>query len=848
MKVPAAFRPARAMGIFDTFRINRAISAIAASPLSGGERSQALERLRAIGSRAVPKLVSALPHDQFNTLGQLLGELVTNATLPIVVEDGLLNANAEVANRAKRALLGARHIDPNRLLELYVARGGAVVNIADLLGSHKERITAKSVLRLLEISREDNQPAVFALIDRIADKAMVPALIGFLKSAEWEGRFHIASTIARFPDEAVRDAFVRLLADPHKTVRQAALDGIAGLGMAVPVGPICAMLRDPDMVVQAKAIDALIKLNDADSIRYLLEILQDESEHVRRGAVEVLNAVGNANAIKDLLFALKDKDWWVRVRAADALGAIGGPKVIDAVLQILSDGEGDEFMRRTAVEILNTTKDERAFGYLVKALQDPDWWVRERAIDALANLGNKEAVAHLIALLAQDNQTTPVAIRALAQLADPCAVPPIMDKLKTTDEMIQREAVEAIGALATPPQLQVVLQWLREMIPVNEDIRETVQRVSAELAARHARSAKLRAPATVSVMRPTAAAAQGAQDQAPDSPSLHMEKTLDCMMPVPAPAGTHVKTTPINQESRGAFLPAAAAADARPPAEHASIEPGQVLGGRYRIIRELGRGGFGTVLQVADQMVGEEIALKLINPQIVQEESTIARFMHEVRYARKITHKNVIRVHDFLMVESYYAISMEYFASCPLSRRIRGGLHQQPQRGLKFARDIARAIHVAHQANIMHRDLKPPNLLVDDDDVLKIVDFGLAAASSNDNSRVTKTGHLIGTPSYMSPEQVRGLSVDSRTDIYSLGVVMYEIFTGTVPYTADNPMSVLYQHIEGAKEAPRTRNPLLAPEIEAIILKAMAVRPDDRYQSAHELLAALDAVGLRAAA
>ena len=148
----------------------------------------------------------------------------------------------------------------------------------------------------------------------------------------------------------------------------------------------------------------------------------------------------------------------------------------------------------------------------------------------------------------------------------------------------------------------------------------------------------------------------------------------------------------------------------------------------------------------------------------------------------------------------------------------------------------------------MHRDLKPPNLLVNDDDVLKIVDFGLAAASSNDSSRVTKTGHLIGTPSYMSPEQVRGLNVDFRTDIYSLGVVMYEIFTGTVPYTADNPMGVLYQHIEGAKEPPRSRNPLLSGDIEAVILKAMALRPDDRYQSAHELLAALDALGLREAA
>ena len=237
-----------------------------------------------------------------------------------------------------------------------------------------------------------------------------------------------------------------------------------------------------------------------------------------------------------------------------------------------------------------------------------------------------------------------------------------------------------------------------------------------------------------------------------------------------------------------------------------------------------------------------------LNPHVVQDDSTIARFMHEVRYARRITHANVIRVYDFLMIDSYYAISMEYFASSPLSRRIRAGLHQQPARALKYVRDIARAIHVAHEADVMHRDLKPPNLLVNDDDILKIADFGLAAASSNDSSRVTKVGHLIGTPSYMSPEQVRGLRIDSRTDIYSLGVVMYEMFTGTVPYTSDNPMGVLYQHLEGTKELPRARNPLLSTKIEAVILKAMEVRPDDRYQTAHELLDALDAVDLKEAA
>jgi eukaryotic-like serine/threonine-protein kinase len=266
------------------------------------------------------------------------------------------------------------------------------------------------------------------------------------------------------------------------------------------------------------------------------------------------------------------------------------------------------------------------------------------------------------------------------------------------------------------------------------------------------------------------------------------------------------------------------------------------------VTSELGRGGFGIVLRVNDQIIGEDIALKLISPQLIQDEENITRFLHEVRYSRKVTHENVIRVHDFLEIDGLYGISMEHFASQPLSHHIRGGLDRRPARAITLVRDIARGIRSAHQASVMHRDLKPANILVNDAQLLKIVDFGLAAACSHANSRLTRTGTLIGTPSYMSPEQGRGVDIDYRTDIYSLGIIMYEMFTGTVPYAADNPLAVLYLHMHGKKDPPSARNPLISPQLEAVILKAMAVEPADRYQSADELLAALDLLEIPEAA
>jgi eukaryotic-like serine/threonine-protein kinase len=279
-----------------------------------------------------------------------------------------------------------------------------------------------------------------------------------------------------------------------------------------------------------------------------------------------------------------------------------------------------------------------------------------------------------------------------------------------------------------------------------------------------------------------------------------------------------------------------------------NIRPGTVIAERYLVRGEIGRGAFGTVLRASDQVIGEEIALKIINPELVQDEEHVTRFLHEVRYSRKVTHENVIRVYDFIQLDGLYGISMEYFLSRALSEHVRKGMRLHPARALKLVKAITRGIRSAHRVGVMHRDLKPANILVNDNDVLKIVDFGLAAVSSHAGSRLTQTGTLIGTPYYMSPEQGQGLALDHRTDIYSLGVIMYEMFTGSLPYVANNPLTVLYMHARGEKDPPSARNPEILQSLEAVVLKAMAVKPENRYQSADELLGALTEVNVPAPA
>jgi serine/threonine-protein kinase len=294
-------------------------------------------------------------------------------------------------------------------------------------------------------------------------------------SEDWLTRLYMARTLQRFSTQAARDALTTLLADPHKSVRQAALEGLAGMKLPVDLKAICALLRDPDLTVQTKAIETIVQVNDPRAVHYLLDILQDESEYVRRAAVEVLNQVGTTSAIKVLLGALRDRDWWVRVRAADALGTIGGPKVIDAVLSLVKDR--DTFIRRCAIEILNTTRtqiqDDRAFSHLVESLNDDDWWVRERAIDALAGLGDTRAVPRLLEMIERDVKAAPVAIRALASLGDPQAIRPLLPHLRSQEKPVRAETIRALATLANQSHAEMIQHALTEVLRgAPEDLRD----------------------------------------------------------------------------------------------------------------------------------------------------------------------------------------------------------------------------------------------------------------------------------------------------------------------------------------------------------------------------------------
>ncbi|NIM58800.1 MAG: protein kinase [Candidatus Aminicenantes bacterium] len=267
---------------------------------------------------------------------------------------------------------------------------------------------------------------------------------------------------------------------------------------------------------------------------------------------------------------------------------------------------------------------------------------------------------------------------------------------------------------------------------------------------------------------------------------------------------------------------------------------GSTFAGRYMIIEELGKGGMGTVYKVLDKEVDEKIALKLLNPDVAANERTITRFRNELKTARKISHKNVCRIYDLSKGKGIYYITMEYVPGDDLKHVVRMMGQLGIGKALFIAKQVCEGLAQAHKKGIVHRDLKPQNIMLDRDGNARIMDFGIAR--SLETKGVTDTGMMIGTPEYMSPEQVEGKEADFRSDIYSLGVIVYEMVTGRIPFDGETALSIALKHKNEVPRDPRELNDKIPEALSLVILRCMEKASESRYQKAEELLSELDQV------
>ena len=273
---------------------------------------------------------------------------------------------------------------------------------------------------------------------------------------------------------------------------------------------------------------------------------------------------------------------------------------------------------------------------------------------------------------------------------------------------------------------------------------------------------------------------------------------------------------------------------------------GETFAGRYDIVGILGRGGMGVVYRAHDRDLDDIVAIKTLRSEALSADPTLLdRFKQEIRLARRITHPNILRTHDLGETGGVRYLSMEFVKGLTLKQLVEAGDILPTPVGLRIAKQICAGLAAAHEVGVIHRDIKPQNIIIEATGGLKIMDFGIARLK--EERGMTAEGTVVGTPDYMSPEQARGHALDFRSDIYSTGVVLYEVFTGSLPFEGDSPLAVVLKHIQDPPPSPQTRNPRIEPRISQIILKCMQKDPKDRYQTVNDLYEALTRATAQAA-
>ena len=269
----------------------------------------------------------------------------------------------------------------------------------------------------------------------------------------------------------------------------------------------------------------------------------------------------------------------------------------------------------------------------------------------------------------------------------------------------------------------------------------------------------------------------------------------------------------------------------------AGLSPGTMVDSRYKIVSRLGSGGMADVFLADDEQLGRPVALKLLYQRFAEDPGFVERFRREAQAAAGLQHPNVVSVYDRGAFDGTYYIAMEYLPGRSLKQLIRAEAPLDPVRAIEITLQILRAARFAHRRGVIHRDLKPHNVIVDEADNAKVTDFGIARAGASD---MTETGSIMGTAQYLSPEQAQGHAVSPASDLYSIGVVLYEMLTGRVPFDAESAVSIALKHVSEAPPPMTVFNPAVPSELEQVVMWALNKNPVDRPANADQFITALE--------
>jgi tRNA A-37 threonylcarbamoyl transferase component Bud32/HEAT repeat protein len=759
-----------------------------------------IEKLRASSADSLQLLIEAIPKTSGihrAMLTEICLEHVGGDTEEMFLK-GLESDATEIRSTAASILSRSAQISPARLFKKLHEAKAPVSEIINILEFQATQLKPEQIIsnalkldkgdaeQLLRLAFKSEQPIDLDVLH------IEPASIGSpsLKIA-------LLRYFALVEQPRVAQMIVRFLKDENKTVVIEALKALKGLKVDYDVSLMLPAIESMASVARDLAIEVVEARADERLVAKLAPLTSAKSDEVREVFIGLLVKHVTTESLEKYLAALEVQEWWGKEQALKSMQKLGSDKLFTAAEGLTE--HTNEFIRDQAQRLAAQASNPDDVKQLWANALHENWQVRDNALEAIGRSGKRESMPILKKVIEQHPESATAVLKAVAGLGYTKGLEIAFACLRMSEALVQREALEAIGKLTTERHAKNVRDKLMQMVP---SLQATVRDTAGEVVSRITDDYGL--------------------------PALNVDQD------------TYFDTRLIKFDDTQAFekTPTPVRVDISTVQNIEEFKKGDQWLGRYRIDREIGRGAMGRVMLATDEMVGEPIILKFMHPELTAEEASRERFLREVRYSRKVSHPNVIRVHDMLFHEGLSAISMEFFESRGIDEYLKEKKHFETDEALRILLQVANGMGAAHDQDVIHRDLKPSNILMNAKGLVKIVDFGIASATSKNDVTLTQVGSIIGTPAYLSPERARGQEADHRADIYALGVIAYCMFTGKLPYVGE-PMSLLFQHIEGKAKPVHEVLEGINPRISLLVQKLMAVNLDDRLQTMGDVAEAI---------
>ena len=698
----------------------------------------------------------------------------------------LSHDDTELRAAASDILSNTTAIDSTKLFRRLHEPGASLSEVIDVLAVQQQSLKPEDIInhalklepdyaiQLLKLAEGSERPIELSNLSFQLGKIESPAFkINLLHYFGSVNQPKIPLIVARFLDDSNKVVILEAL----KTLGRIEIDFDASVLL-----PYTESMSGVDLELVLKII---AKQADADLVPHLSAYLTSKSADLNEFFAHIIAAKADRANFEKFLKRLMLEDDWTRQQTIACIQKYSSENLSEVARELTDHNQ--DFVRNTAQTLVINLLGESDLEKIEEFALNDNWQVRERAIKSLAKSSNRGAVAILQKQVEAFPDDYVLVLRAVKQLGFGEGLEIAFAGLKHEQANVQRSALETIEAITAEKDAGDVRNNIMLNLPqLSAEMREFAKMLMSQISLDYG------------------------------LPAIQFDEEM----------GVFAGAVDLQVHGDGASAPR--------PSERVSpldqLTPGSVWMDRYHIKQEIGRGAMGRVMLVEDDMVDESLVLKFMLPEMTIDQQSTERFKREVKYSRKVSHRNVIRVHDILLKDRLCAISMEYFVSRGLEVVLKEIKLFNTHDGLKILYQIASGMVAAHEQGVIHRDLKPSNVLIDDTGHLKIVDFGIASAGTHAESTLTQTGSIIGSPAYLAPERAEGLDADERSDIYSLGIIAYFMFCGNLPYIG-RPMEVIARHREG--DAP----PLIeikndVPEdVSNLVVKMMTVDPAGRPQS-----------------